>query len=242
MPTRDVLPADEGAHEPGPDPAWQEAWTLDFVADDGSMAGVARLALFPNLRTAWWWSYLLRPDDVVLAVRAHDVALPRRGSLEVRADGLWGELSCLRPLDHWTVGLEAFAVALDDPEDALRGERGALVALGFDLEWESDGPAELVPGGYRQPCRVSGDVLLGSGQAPVTTPLEGRGQRWHHWGPLAAVDLAAPDDGEDDGAAGAVAGYTVPLDPPMRGVHRRSLIREPDGALRWVSPTGERPA
>ena len=39
---------------------------------------------------------------------------PRQG-LEVRADGLWGELMCETPLEHWSYGLEAFGVALDDP-------------------------------------------------------------------------------------------------------------------------------
>ena len=48
-----------------------------------------------------------------VVVRDHEVPLPRQG-LEVRAEGLWCELWCETPLEHWTYGLEAFAVQLDD--------------------------------------------------------------------------------------------------------------------------------
>ena len=58
-----------------------------------------------------------------VVVRDHEVPLPRQG-LEVRAEGLWSELWCEAPLDHWTCGLEAFAVRLDDPDDARTGEIG----------------------------------------------------------------------------------------------------------------------
>ena len=53
----------------------------------------------------------------LVAVRDHEVPLPRTG-LEVRADGLWGELVCETPLEHWSIGLEAFGLGYDDPADA----------------------------------------------------------------------------------------------------------------------------
>src|SRR3954468_22191598 len=127
--------ADERPHGSG-----AEAWWFDFAAPDGSIGGFVRLALLPAAGTAWYWAALVGDDRTYLLVRDDEVPSPRRGALEVRAEGLWSALECEQPFDHWTIGLEAFAVALDDPEDAWHGERGAVVGLGFDLEWEATDP------------------------------------------------------------------------------------------------------
>ena len=76
--------------------------------------------------------------------------LPRQG-LEVRADGLWGELSCETPFEHWTYGLEAFGVRLDDPADSLRGEIGERMPVGLDIEWEVDPAAGRAARARRRP-------------------------------------------------------------------------------------------
>jgi hypothetical protein len=172
--------ADERAHTPDAD-GWWEAWRLDVASDDG--VGVAvQLACGPEV--AWWWTHVLlpgRPGPVV--VRDHDVPLPRVG-LEVRADGLWGELVCETPFEHWTYGLEAFGVALDDPAESLRGEIGERMPIGFDLEWEVD-PAvgdvrERDDGlrGYDQFGVVHGELLLGRSRVEV----DAVGLRSHVWG------------------------------------------------------------
>ena len=101
-----------------------------------------------------------------MVVRDHEVGLPRQG-LEIRADGLWAELTCETPFEHWTYGLEAFGVALDDAADSLHGEIGERLPVGLDIEWETepelgsllehrDGLAD----GYEQFGRVHGEVLL----------------------------------------------------------------------------------
>ena len=127
--------ADERAHPAGGH-GWWEAWQLDAAGDDVGIA--VRLACAPALGVAWWWTHLILPDRPgPVVVRDHEVPLPRVG-LEVRADGLWGELVCETPFEHWTDGLEAFGVALDEPTESLRGEIGERVPVGFDLEWEID--------------------------------------------------------------------------------------------------------
>ena len=223
-------PADEGRHPPSADPGWEESWTFEFVSHDGGVAGLARLALLPNLRRAWWWAYVVRPGLPLLVVRDHEVALPRAPLLEIRAEGLWAELSCLIPLDHWTIGLEAFAVALDDPEDALHGERGERVGLGFDLEWEAAGDVTTVEDGYRQPSRVHGEVLIGQGPTPTTTAIDGWGGRSHRWGVLPPLD---GDARASDRSATTVGEVVVPLDAPREGIHRRLLLEAPAGQLVW---------
>jgi hypothetical protein len=112
-----------------------ESWHLDFAADDG-LAGFLRLELRRDEGVAWYWTYLVGPAlDGLVVVRDHEVPLPRQG-LEVRAEGLWSEWWCGTPGEHWTVGLEAFGVRLDDAEDALHGEFGERIPVGADLEWE----------------------------------------------------------------------------------------------------------
>jgi len=77
-----------------------------------------------------------------------------------RGEGLWLSLT-EESAGHWSIGLEAFALALDDPDDAW----GVPTPLGLDLEWEDDPDPSS--------CLVTGDVLV----ADVTIPLHGRGLR-----------------------------------------------------------------
>ena len=174
-----VAASDEKRRAAGPEPLWADAWEIDFVTDGptaaGWVGGFVRLALLPNAGVAWWWTGLLTPR--LVAVRDHEVPLPRAG-LEVRADGLWGELVCETPLEHWSVGLEAFGIAYDDPADAWGDEWGERLPVGLDLEWEATGaPADLPPTGpdpgaggvgYAQPGRVHGEVLVGPDRIAVS--------------------------------------------------------------------------
>lgn len=173
-------PADEGRHAPGDDRLWNESWYFDFAAPDGSLGGYVRIGLYPNLGAVWYWACLVGPGRRSVMVVDHDVAIPAR-SLELRADGLWADHNCEAPLDHWSLGLEAFGVALDDPADAYRGMVGERMPLGFDLEWETDGEVFRYPPGldrYEIPCRVHGEVLVGKERLE----LDGIGQRDHSWG------------------------------------------------------------
>ena len=71
--------------------------------------------------------------------------------LDLRGSGLW--LSLVDEGDgRWTIGLEAFALAVDDPDD----DRGDLVPLGLDVEWE-DGV-------------VHGEVLVGDERRQIEEP------------------------------------------------------------------------
>jgi hypothetical protein len=176
----DIDAADERRHPLGSEAHWNESWYFDFAATDGSLGGYVRLGLVPGTGSAWYWAYVVGERRPLVAVRDHEVPMPSGSSLEVRAEGLWSELVCETPLDHWTIGLEAFAVALDDPAEAYRGERGDRVALGLDLEWEAVGGAYPYTGltRYEQACRVHGDVLIGDERLAVDC----FGERDHSWG------------------------------------------------------------
>jgi hypothetical protein len=105
-------------------------------------------------------------------------------SLTIRGNGLWADHVCETPLEHWTVANEAFAVALEDPDDAFGAQRGDVVPLGFDLEWEAaDDPVEYVGqqrGGYAISAIVNGEILI----ADETLGVEVTGRWRHDWGTL----------------------------------------------------------
>jgi hypothetical protein len=184
-----VEAADEGRHRPDGAPGWEESWYLDFAAADGSLGGYVRLGLHPADGAAWFWAGVVGAGPRLVTVRDHEVPLPTGPGLEVRASGLWTEPVCETPLEHWSVGLEAFGVALDDPHEAWGRERGDPWALGLDVEWEALGPCAPVPAatatGYSQACAVSGDLLVGTRRFQ----LDCTGVRVHVWGPR---DWAAP--------------------------------------------------
>jgi hypothetical protein len=210
----------------GPPPAEpDEAWGFEWgtAAGDG---GFVRLALHRTERVAWFWAYVLRPGGGPVVVRDHEVTLPRGAALEIRAEALWAELVCETPGEHWSIGLEAFGVRLDDADDATRGEIGERIAVGFDCEWETAGePFTTALGGVttvEQPGVVRGEVLLGRDRIPLDTV----GRFEHEAGALDTAGSASRSTvAWDDGSWWSL----------------RSQGGEPDGA-RWdgghVGPLG----
>jgi hypothetical protein len=154
------------------------AWLLEF-GNAGDLRGLVRLDVREGQPHASFWTYLtgLSGHEGIVAVRDDEVPPPRQG-LELRGDGIWAELTCETPGEHWTFGLEAFGIRIDN----LTDEMGDRIPVGLDLEWEvsSAGP----PAGT-----VHGDILVGrdrfavdsggtflEGSAPA--PDDGLPERW----------------------------------------------------------------
>ncbi len=185
LPFGPVDPADELTHPSGPEPLWSESYYLDFTAADGSVGGYVRIGRYPNLGPGgqgviWYWGCVVGPDRPLVTVIDHTVPFARNySSLEVRNDGLWADHNVEEPLERFSLGLEAFGVALDEPADTYHGLRGERTPLGFDLEWETDGiPFRWPIDRYEIPCRVHGEILVGDERIE----FEGPGQRDHSWG------------------------------------------------------------
>ena len=100
-----------------------------------------------------------------IVVADEAVPLPRpTAGLEIRADGLWASLLCETAFEHWSLGLEAFGLRLDD--DAVGDDPpawadlvGERLPVGFDLEWElarrrSRSPTASATG-RRGPCSAT---------------------------------------------------------------------------------------
>lgn len=186
-PSKPVASADERRHLATRDPWWGETWGFDFGSPDATLGGFVQIIVYPRRNVAWFWAAVVGEGRKYILCRDDEVTPPTNPDvLEVRGVSLWSHAICETPLEHWTVAMEAYAVELDDPFDALRGERGDRVGLAFDLEWESlksspvwahtnDGVER-----YEVPCEVNG--VLQIGDETLTVAYEG--WRQHSWGRL----------------------------------------------------------
>ncbi len=195
---------------------WAESWYGDFAAPDGSLGGYAQLTLWPNLGRSWFWSALVGVDRRPVVLVETDAQLPRPSTLELRAPGLWTEFIEQIPDEHFTVDLEAFAVALDDAEEVFGRGWGERVPYGLELEWEAaDGLRDV----------VHGLVLVGG----ESYELDGRGRRFH-WEGLPAWWDQEWSNGPI--ASEVIASAPLPVDHPdtaQRSRLERSLVSTPDG-------------
>lgn len=230
-PVTAVSARDERRHEHDPDELlWSESYYLDFVAPDRGIAGYVRIGILPNLGRSWYWACVVGPDRPLVTIIDHDVPLPRTPTgVDIRYDGLWSSYIVETPIEHVSVGLEGFGVALDDPTETYRSLRGDRIPLGFDLEWETDGGTYVYPGvdRYEVPSRVIGEVLVGD----ETFRVDCLGQRDHSWGSRDWWSIAWSwtsgwlDDGtrfhatavDLDGAHVYGTGYVQPPGAPMAG-------------------------
>ncbi len=174
----DLRDADDLAHEPGPELRWSESWVFEFAAPDASLGGWVRYTAHPNQGRGSYQAFLVGEGRQLIAVLDDDVPLPATG-LEIRTTGLWATHICETPFDHWTIGLEAFGLGLDDPAEIFGRQYGDQVPLGFDLEWETFGGRDPAGRTYPQACRVSGEILVG----PEELDVDLVGFRDHTWGP-----------------------------------------------------------
>jgi hypothetical protein len=123
-------------------------------AQPGGIEGAVRVELLDD--HAAYWMYVDLGDDGVVTIRHDEVALPRGRLFELRADGLWAELVCEVPDEHWTFGLEAFGLRHESRDEARSADVGERVPVGFDLEWDEG--------------RVVGEVLVGRRRFAVDGP------------------------------------------------------------------------
>ena len=145
-----------------------QRFALAFAQPDG-VNGAVRLVVFDD--HASYWVALDLGEEGFVAIRHDHVSRPRDGALfEVRAEGLWAELVCEVVDVHWTFGLEAFGLRLDDRDEALTADVGERVPVGFDLEWDEG--------------QVLGEILLGRSRIP----FDGTGTFEH-----VAVDSSVTD-------------------------------------------------
>jgi Phosphotransferase enzyme family len=174
-------PADEAAHEPGPEPLWSESWYFDAIAPDGSFGAWVRVGLYPNLDICWYTALVCGRGRATVAAVDFAAPPPTGDDLEVRTEELRARHVCAEPLQRFGLTLRAQAEAHDDTSAILRGEPGRAERLALDLSWATAGEpyAYRLTTRYEMPCTVSGTIRVGD----ELLRLDGAaGQRDHSWG------------------------------------------------------------
>ena len=179
-PPHEVDPGDEQRHAPGDEALWNESYYLDFVTDDGGIAGYARIGLYPNLGVTWWTTMLVGAGRPVVASVAHDLPVAGGTGLVLNTRGFEMAGVVEEPLAVMSLRGTAPARCLDRPEEAYRNAVGAPTTIGLDLTWTTDGvPYHYdLTTRYEVPCSVGGEVTIGDERLTVS----GWGQRDHSWG------------------------------------------------------------
>jgi hypothetical protein len=175
-------PADEGSHEPGPEPLWNESWYFDAVSDDGRLGVYHRIGRLPNADACLLTTCIVRPGEPAVMLVDGSAPLPPADdeAQAVVTERAKASHRCVRPLELFRVEVEGRAAAHGDHSAPLRKERGEPVDIALDLAWETDGePYQWrLATRYEIPCRVRGTVRCGE----ETFELSGPGQRDHSWG------------------------------------------------------------
>lgn len=175
-------PGDEGRHEPGPEPLWNESWYFDVVSGDGSLGVYHRMGRLPNQDTCLLTTVVCGPGRPAVLLLDPGAPLPAAGDDTQTIDtaSAHAEQHCEEALRRFRVKVSGTAEAHADESAPLRGEAGEPVEIEVDLVWETDGE----PYQWRQstryeiPCRVSGSVRVGDERIEISGP----GQRDHSWG------------------------------------------------------------
>ncbi|WP_372792167.1 phosphotransferase, partial [Paraconexibacter sp.] len=175
-------PRDEGSHEPGPEPLWNESWYFDAISDATDLGVYTRLGRLPNRDECLYTACICGPGRPSMML-AGTFPLPAADDEAQVVDvpgTVHAEHHCVEPLRRFHVTVEGTAQAHADESAPLRGETGDPIDIAFDLVWETDGE----PYAWRQstryeiPCRVTGTVRVGDEEIAFAGP----GQRDHSWG------------------------------------------------------------
>ncbi len=149
---------------------------LHFVTETAALGGLVRLDVRGAAGATRLLVAVVRSGEPNVVVVDHELPVPRH-SFELRAPGVWVELGCETPLDHWTVGLEAFGLVLDRGEVASPVSRGERVPVGLDLDLDTTAPPARTGDGFHLPVRVHGDVLVADARYGIDT----QGTRFRRW-------------------------------------------------------------
>jgi hypothetical protein len=195
-----------------PHGAGVDEWVFAAWSPDASVGFVSGHRLLGS--TAWYWSAVVETGFPLLHLTEWDV-VRRADPFVVKAPEMWAEHHCVAAMQQWSIGNEAHAAALDDPDEALRRGYGVPTPIASDIEWYAIGGATEIEHGYEQVGVAHGEIeLLGR---PNIEMVEAPAHRWRRW--VVGDDRLAP----------------VVLDRVVAHTGLRAAFGFPDGGVSdWV--------
>jgi hypothetical protein len=192
----DVAPTgDDTGHPPDGRPhgtGWTDEWVFAAWTADASSGVLSGHRLVGG--RAWYWSAFVRRGHPLLHLAEWEVVV-RADPFVVKAPEMWAEHQCVATGEQWSIGNEAYFVALDRPDDAFDRAYGTPTPTAMDLEWYATGPVAPIPSGYEQAGVVHGRVDVAG--CPPLELVEAPAWRWRRaveapgLGPLRLADVAA---------------------------------------------------
>lgn len=193
-----LKPEDDGMHELGPEPNFNESMYFNFFDPARALGGFVRLGNRANEGRAEMTVCLFLPDAKVLfAFKRAEIA----GNDAFDAGGLRFEV--IEPTERLRTVYSGGVIELDnprslsDPGTAFRQSPRRRIAL--DLIHEAVGPMygeshdraesgrdagkQFAKAHYEQHMRVTGTVDIGEGDSHTLIEIDGFGLRDHSWGP-----------------------------------------------------------
>ena len=203
-----IDPIDDLPHRE--EPSLVEQWQFDFWSPEHDLGGWTHFTYDQSSRKGWYVTVLVGVDRQIVLVVDPKIQIPQLTQyLEFRAEGIWAQHVCETPLEHWTVGLEAFGVTLETAEDAMGNQWGKRTGVGLDLEWEQIGKPESTDSGFSQQCLVTGEVLIDD----EVIDLNAQGWRSRSW----SSNLDVIDRPKGNGIGIDVGGIVLTIEPDFLG-------------------------
>ena len=137
-------PEDEGRHEPGLEPLWNESWYFDAVSADGTLGAYHRIGRMPNVDgggVCVLGACIVQPGGPTLMLGEGAAPLPPSAddSQLVETPAVRASYACEKALERFRIEVSGTAAAFADHSAPLRGERGEPAEIEIELTFETDG-------------------------------------------------------------------------------------------------------
>jgi len=106
-------PDDERAH-----PGLIDEWVFATWTPDGAFGVVSGHRLLGPV--SWYWCAVVEKDQPLLHLTEWEVVVRSFDPHIIKAPEMWAEHQLDAPMEQWSLGNEAYFVALDDPDEAHR--------------------------------------------------------------------------------------------------------------------------
>ena len=133
---------------------------IEWVDGRLPLAGILRVIVRPDDGCTWFLAAICGRGRNPVVVLDYELPVVTH-AFEFRATGIWTDIVCEEPAERWTIGLEAFGLAVDPDEIVTPESFGDRLPVGLDLDVETTGGVEADGGGIAHEVAVAGLVLVG---------------------------------------------------------------------------------
>jgi len=168
---------DTHAADPGqPHPHLDDTIDIEWVDQRQGVAGLLRVSVRPSVGATWFLAVVHEQDAEPVVVLDFELPLVSN-AFEFRAPGIWTDFVCEEPVEQWTVGLEAFGVAVDPASTITPASFGDRTPVGLDVDVEAATAPDEHDDGFAHDITLRGEVLVGSSEYEVDA-VGVRRRRW----------------------------------------------------------------